>query len=301
MDVLAATRVFVRTVDAGGFARAARALNMSGAVVTRQVAALEAHLGARLLNRTTRRMSLTDAGEEFYERARVILEQVAEAEAAAARGTQSPAGLLRVSAPLSYGISHLAPVLARFRRKHPQLHLDIDLSDRVVDLAHDGIDVALRIATRLAPGIVARRIVPLDVVICAAPAYLRSRGLPRKPTELAEHETLSFSYLWAGDEWPFTGPDGARETVRVHPAVHSSNGDLLRELAIAGGGVILQPRFIVEQALRAGTLVPILESYASLDLHLYAVYLSPQYLPSKVRVFIDFLIEELASGVAYER
>ncbi len=298
MDVLTAARVFVQTVDAGGFARAARALDLSGAVVTRQVAALEAHLGARLLNRTTRRMSLTDAGEEFYERARVILEQVAEAEAAAARKTQVPEGLLRVSAPLSYGISHLAPVLARFREKHPQLRLDIDLADRVVDLAHEGIDVALRIATRLAPGIVARRIASLDMVVCAAPAYLRRRGLPRVPAELAGHETLSFSYLWAGDEWPFTGPDGRRETVRVHPAVHSSNGDLLRELAIAGGGVILQPRFIVEQALRAGTLVPILESHASLDLHLYAVYLSRSYLPSKVRVFIDFLVEELANGAA---
>ncbi len=301
MDVLAATRVFVQTVDAGSFARAARALNLSAAVATRQIAALEAHLGARLLNRTTRRMSLTDAGEEFYERARVILEQVAEAEAAAARETQRPVGLLRVSAPLSYGISHLAPVLARFRQRHPQLQLDIDLSDRMVDLAHDGVDVALRIATRLAPGIVARRIAPLDVVVCSAPAYLRRRGLPREPAELAEHETLSFSYLWAGDEWPFTAPDGRRETVRVHPAVHSSNGDLLRELAIAGGGVILQPRFIVEQALRAGTLVPILESYASFNLHLYAVYLSRKYLPSKVRVFIDFLLEDLANGETHPR
>ncbi len=300
MDVLTATRVFVQTVDTGGFARAARALDMSGAVVTRHVAALEAHLGTRLLNRTTRRMSLTDAGEEFYERARVILDQVAEAEAAAARGTQSPAGLLRVSAPLSYGISHLAPVLARFRQRYPQLHLDIDLSDRVVDLVHEGIDVGLRIATRLAPGIVARRLAPLDVVVCAAPAYLRQRGVPREPAELAGHETLSFSYLWAGDEWPFTSPDGRRETVRVLPAVHSSSGDLLRELAIAGGGIILQPRFIVEQALRAGTLVPILESYASLDLHLYAVYLSAKYLPSKVRVFIDFLVEDLANEAAHE-
>ena len=297
MDMLTATRVFVRTVEVGGFARAARALDLSGAVVTRQVAALEAHLGARLLNRTTRRMSLTDAGQEFYERARVILEQVAEAEAAAARGTQSPVGLLRVSAPLSYGISHLAPVLARFRDRYPQLHLDIDLADRVVDLAHEGIDVALRIATRLAPGVVARRITALDTVVCAAPAYLRRRGLPREPAELAEHETLSFSYLWAGDEWPFQGPDGRSQTVRVHPAVHSSNGDLLRELAVAGGGVILQPRFIVEQALRAGTLVPILEAYSSLDLHLYAVYLSRSHLPSKVRVFIDFLLETLGTAV----
>ncbi len=296
MDLFAATRVFVQVVDSGSFARAAAALDLSNAVVTRQVAALERHLGARLLNRTTRSMSLTDAGEEFHGRSRSILEQLAEAEAVAAQGTRSPVGLLRLSAPLSYGISHLAPVLARFRQRYPQLRLDVDLSDRLVDLANEGIDVALRIATRLDPGIVSRRLARLDAVVCAAPGYLRRRGLPRTPAELAEHDTLSFSYLWAGDEWPFTGPDGRREQIRIHPAVHSSNGELLRELAIAGGGVILQPRFIVAQALRAGTLVPILESYRTLDLNLHAVYLSHRFLPSKVRVFIDFLVDALGAA-----
>ncbi|MDE2119340.1 MAG: LysR family transcriptional regulator [Betaproteobacteria bacterium] len=296
MDRLSAMRVFVQVVDSGSFAGAAQALDLSNAVVTRQVAALEAHLGARLLNRTTRRMSLTEAGDEFCVRARSILEQFAEAEAVAGRGTSSPVGLLRLSAPLSYGISHLAPVLARFRRQHPQLRLDVDLSDRVTDLADEGVDVALRIGSRLDPGIVARRIASLDAVVCAAPSYLQRRGTPREPAELAAHETLSFSYLWAGDEWPFTGPDGHRQHVRVRPSVHSSNGELLRELAVAGGGVILQPRFIVEQALRAGTLVPVLEDYRTLDLNLYAVYLSRSFLPSKVRVFIDFLVDALGTG-----
>lgn len=296
MDLLAATRVFVQVVDSGSFARAAATLGLSNAVVTRQVAALESHLGARLLHRTTRRMSLTDAGEDFHGRALSILEQFAEAESAAARGTRSPVGLLRLSAPLSYGISHLAGVLARFREQHPQLRLDVDLSDRLVDLANEGVDVALRIATRLDPGVVARRIVALDAVVCAAPSYLSRRGRPRAPAQLAEHDTLSFSYLWAGDEWPFTDAAGHRERVRVHPSVHSSNGELLRQLAIAGGGIILQPRFIVEQALRDGTLVPILADYRTLDLNLYAVYLSQRFLPSKVRVFIDFLVDALGTG-----
>ena len=295
MDLFTATRVFVQVVDSGSFARAAEVLDLSNAVVTRQVAALERHLGARLLNRTTRRMSLTDAGEEFHARCRSILEQFAEAEAVASRGARSPVGLLRLSAPLSYGISHLAPVLARFRQRYPQLRLDVDLSDRLVDLANEGIDVALRIATRLDPGIVSRRIATLDAVVCASPDYLRRRGLPREPAELAGHDTLGFSYLWAGDEWPFTAPDGRREHIRVHPEVHSSNGELLRELAIAGGGIILQPRFIVEEALQRGALVPILESYRSLELTLHAVYLSHRYLPSKVRVFIDFLVDALGT------
>ena len=295
MDLLAATRVFVQVVDSGSFARAAAALDLSNAVVTRQVAALESHLGARLLNRTTRRMSLTDAGEDFHGRARSILEQFAEAESAAAQRTRSLVGLLRLSAPLSYGIARLAPLLARFHQQHPQLRLDVDLSDRLVDLANEGVDVALRIASRLDPGVVARRIVALDAVVCAAPSYLHRHGWPREPAELAERDTLSFSYLWAGDEWPFTGPDGRRERVRVQPKVHSSNGELLREMAIAGGGIILQPTFLVEQALRAGSLVPILENYRTLDLNLYAVYLSHRFLPSKVRVFIDFLVDALGT------
>ena len=293
MYLFAATRVFVQVVDSGSFARAATALDLSNAVVTRQVAALEAHLGARLLHRTTRRMSLTDAGEDFYGRSRSILEQLAEAQASAARGARSPVGLLRVSAPLSYGTARLAPVLARFHERYPQLSLDVDLSDRMVDLANEGVDVALRIATRLDPGVISRRVVTLDAVVCAAPGYLQRRGRPREPAELSGHDTLSFSYLLAGDEWPFTGPDGRREQVRVRPNVHSNNGELLRDLAISGAGIILQPRFIVEQALRAGTLVPILESYRTLDLNVHAVYLSRRFLPSKVRVFIDFLVETL--------
>ncbi len=296
MDLLAATRIFVQVVDAGSFARAADALDVSNAVVTRQVAALEAHLGARLLHRTTRRMSLTEAGEDFHARARSILEQFAEAEAVAAQGARSPVGLLRLSAPLSYGISHLAPLLARFHERYPHLRLDVDLSDRLVDLANEGVDIALRIATRLDPGVVSRRIVALDAVVCAAPAYLQRRGRPGVPAELTNHDTLSFSYLWAGDEWPFIGADGRREQVRVHPNVHSSNGELLRELAIAGAGIILQPRFIVAQALRAGTLVCVLEQYRTLDLNLYAVYLSQRHLPNKVRVFIDFLVDALGTG-----
>lgn len=296
MDTLSAMKVFAQVVDSGSFARAADALDMSNAAVTRQVAALEAHLGARLLNRTTRRLSVTDVGSDFYGRVRAILEQVAEAESAAARGATQPVGLLRVSAPLSFGISRLAPILPRFRTLYPQLRLDIDLSDRVVDLANEGVDVALRIASRLDPGLVARRIAPLDMVVCAAPSYLARRGTPHDPTELAQHDTLSFSYLWAGDDWPFTGPDGRTMHVRVHPTVHATSGDLLRQLAVAGAGVILQPTFVVAEQLRAGSLVQVLPQYRTLELHLYAVYLSQRHLPGKVRVFIDYLADVLGQG-----
>ena len=300
MDVTYAMKVLLQVVDSGSFARAAAALDMSNAAVTRQVSALEARLGARLLNRTTRRLSLTDAGAEFCARARGILEQIAEAESVAAQGAAQPVGLLRISAPLSFGVMRLAGLLPGFRARYPQLRLDIDLSDRVVDLANEGIDVALRIAGRLDPNLIARRIAPVSMVVCAAPGYLNRRGTPCEPAELAQHETLSFSYLWAGDDWPFTDGNGKVTRVRVHPAVHATSGDLLRELAVAGGGIIMQPTFLVAKELRRGTLVPILADYKTLGLNLYAVYLSHRHLPSKVRVFIDYLVQAIGSEPAWE-
>ncbi len=293
MDISYAMRVLVQVVDSGSFVRAADALGTSNAAVTRQIASLESHLGARLLHRTTRRLSLTDAGAEFCARSRVILEEIAEAEAVAGQGSAQPFGLLRISAPLSFGLMQLARFLPGFRERHPQLRLDIDLSDRVVDLANEGVDVALRIASKLDGNLVARRIAPVSMVVCASPDYLKRRGTPKIPAELVDHATLSFSYLWAGDEWPFTDAHGDLTRVKVSPAVHATNGDLLRELAVAGGGIIMQPTFIVASELERGTLVPILAEYQTLELSLFAVYLSRRHLSNKVRVFIDELVSSI--------
>ena len=298
MNVVQAMRVLLQVVDSGGFARAAASLDLSNAAVTRQIAALENHLGARLLHRTTRRVSLTEAGSEFCARARAILEQLAEAESAAAQGVAQPTGLLRISAPLSFGVLRLADELPAFRARHPQLKLDIDLSDRLVDLANEGFDVALRITTGLEPSLIARRIAPVGMTVCAAPQYLRRRGTPRSPIDLGRHEVLSYKYLWSGDAWSFTDADGRSATVRVRPAVHATNGDLLRQLAVAGSGIILQPTFLVEAALRCGTLVRILEDYHVPQFTLYAVYLSHQHLPARVRVFIDYLLERFSAAQA---
>ena len=301
MDISYAMRVLVQVVDSGSFVRAADALGISNAAVTRQIGALEAHLGARLLHRTTRRLSLTDAGAEFCARSRTILEDIADAEAMAAQGSAHPVGLLRVSAPLSFGVMHLARFLAGFRARHPHLRLDIDLSDRVVDLAYERIDVALRIASKLEGQLIARRLAPVSMVVCASPAYLERHGTPSVPAELAEHATLSFSYLWAGDEWPFTDALGNVTRVKVSPCVHATNGDLLRELAVAGAGIILQPTFIVASELAQGTLVPILEDYQTLELNLFAVYLSRRHLSSKVRVFIDEIVSAIGDMPPWER
>ncbi len=298
MDIVYGMRILLQVVDSGGFARAAETLGLSNAAVTRQIGALEAHLGARLLNRTTRRLSLTEAGAEYCVRARAILEQIAEAESSAAEGTTRPTGTLRLSAPLSFGVLRLADELPLFRARYPQLKLDIDLSDRVVDLANEGFDVALRIATALESRLIARRIGPIDMVLCAAPEYLRRRGTPSRPADLANHEVLSYKYLWSGDEWAFTEETGRTLTVRVRPAVHATNGDLLRRLAVAGGGIILQPAFIVEEDLRRGRLLRVLQDVQAPAFNLYAVYLSHQHLAARVRAFIAFLLERFGSDRA---
>lgn len=301
MDLSYAMRVFVQVVDSGSFVRAAAALDTSNAAVTRQIGALETHLGARLLNRTTRKLSLTDAGAGFCERARAILEDISEAEALAGERSVQPVGLLRITAPLSFGVTQLARLLPGFRARYPRLRLDIDLSDRTVDLVNEGVDVALRIAGEMRGALVARRIAPVSTVVCAAPAYLRRRGRPLKPQDLAAHDTLSFSYLWSGDDWLFSDSLGKVTRVRLRPSVHATSGDLLRELAVAGGGIILQPTFIVAAELARGALVPVLADYRTLEFNLYAVYLSRRQLSTKVRVFIDYLIDAIGNRPAWER
>lgn len=292
VDLLKAMEMYVAVVEAGSLAAAAERLDTSNAAISRHLAALEDHLGARLLNRTTRRLSMTDAGVEFQARAQQILADVMEAEAVTGAKAVSPNGLLRISAPLSFGISRLGQWLPGFLARYPGLRLDVDLSDRLVDLATDGIDVAVRIArTPASTNVVSRRIAPVAMTICAAPAYLDRMGRPGEPSQLANHETLSFSYLATGDSWSLVHRDGRQASVRIRPHVHASNGDILRDLAAQGLGVIVQPDFIVEKDIAAGRLEPILEGWNMPDFSLYAVYLSRKFLPAKVRVFIDYLVE----------
>lgn len=293
MVLIHAMRTFVTIVDAGSFTAAAERLNTSSAAISRQVAALEEHFAVRLLHRTTRRLSLSELGQVFYERAQRILGDVAETEAVVGQHTAQPTGVLRISAPLSFGISELAGVLPGFRERYPNLRLDIDLTDRIVDLAHEGIDVALRIVRPLNQGLIARKIAPIEMLICAAPCYLERRGTPQAPADLEHHEGLSYSYLSCGDNWSFRAASGTEITVRVRPWVHATNGDLLRELATAGCGIIIQPDFIVARDIAAGRLTRLLHDWSMDDFHLYAVYLSRKFLSPKVRLFIDYLAETI--------
>jgi len=282
--------VYIAVVEHNSLVRAAKALGTSAAAVSRQVAALEDHVGARLLNRTTRRLSLTDVGRDYFGRAKQILSDVAEAEAVAGESAAQPIGLLRISAPLSFGINRLSRWLPDFIAAYPRLRLELDLTDRQVDLANDGIDVAVRIARRpAATNVIARRINSVHRVVCASPAYLSRRGCPQVPGDLVDHDILSYSYLSTGNQWDFRDTGGNESQVRVRASVLASSGDMLCELAARGAGIVNEPDFMVERHIEAGSLTPILTNWTSESFNVYVLYLSRKFLSAKVRVFIDYL------------
>ncbi|HEX5514574.1 MAG TPA: LysR family transcriptional regulator [Gammaproteobacteria bacterium] len=289
MDRFAAMEAFVAVVEAGSFVAASERLGVSTTSVSRLVSTLEAHLDARLLHRTTRRLNLTDAGRSFYQDATALLADLAEAEAAVSADNRAASGLLRVSAPVSFGILHLGGLLARFRQEQPNVSLDLSLNDRVVDLVEEGHDLAIRISGQLrTSSLVARPLAPVRMVVCAAPAYLERYGVPQVPEDLAHHQCLLYSYAEQPDQWSFSGPHGLRQ-VSVNGFLTANNGDVLRVAALAGEGIVSQPSFIVGDDLLSGRLVPLLEDYAAPPLTVYAVYPSRRHLAAKVRAFVDFL------------
>ena len=290
MDRFSELRAFVAVVRTGAFVKAAAALDQSKTAVSRQVSDLEKRLGVRLLNRTTRRLSLTEEGQRFHEHARTVLADLESAEADVMTRAREVTGLLRITAPLSFGILQLAPLWPEFRARHPGATLDVTLGDRVVDLVDEGYDLAIRIARLPDSTLVSRRLASTRMVLCAAPAYLRQHGTPRHPRELAAHVTLSYSYWSSGDEWQFAGPEGPA-TARVKPWMHTNNGDSCRAAALAGSGIILQPSFLVGEDLRHETLVELMPGFRAAELGVYAVYPTRRYLLPRVRAMVDFLAE----------
>ena len=291
MDRLRAFEVFASVVSRGSFTRAADALDTSPANVTRYINELEAHLGTRLLNRSSRKLSLTESGEALYERSKSILEEVAEAEALASSATLQPRGRLRINAPVSFGIRHLAPLWPRFMQSYPEVELDIALSDRVVDIVEEGYDLAIRISRAGPASHAARKLATSRNIVCAAPAYLEQHGWPEVPADLVAHRCIGYTYAATADEWRFVDDDSRPHAVKVNCVMHANNGDTAREAAIAGQGVIWQPAFLIGQDLREGRLVPLLPGYRMPDIDVLAVYPSRRHLSAKVRVMVDFLVE----------
>lgn len=301
MDRLRAFEFFVTVVAKQGFARAAEALDTSPANVTRYVAELEAHLGTRLLNRHSRKLSLTESGEALYARARAILDEVAEAEALAASGTLQAKGRLRINAPLSFGILQLAPLWPKFMQAHPEVELEVALIDRVVDIVDEGYDLAIRISRGGSTAHIARKLAASRNIVCASPAYLARRGMPLKPADLLGHDCIGYTHAATADDWHFLDEQGMALSVKVPCIMHTNNGDTARAAALAGAGVIWQPSFLIGEDLRAGRLVPLLPAYRMADIDVLAVYPSRRHLSAKVRVMIDFLAEQFKGVPPWDR
>ena len=288
---------FAEVVERGGFAAAGRALGIPKSRLSRRVSELEGQLGVRLLQRTTRRLSLTEEGQVFYARSKELLAGVDEAEAEITSRSGAASGLLRINAPFTFGILHLAPLWGVFRSQHPQVALDITLSDRVVDLVEEGYDVAIRIATLPSSTLVSKRLASTRIVLCASPAYLAAHGTPQHPADLAAHAVIAYRYWASKDEWHFDGPDGP-VSAKTRPCMHTNSGDTCRAAALAHQGIILQPTFLVAGDLAAGTLVELMPQYRSLVLGIYAVYPTRKHVSPKVRALVDFLAAKLAERAA---
>lgn len=297
---------FVQVVEARGFSAAARELGLSPSAVSKQVRVLEERLGVRLLQRTTRRLALTEPGRRFLERARAILAEVRELRADVAGLQREPRGTLRIAAPPDFGRLQLGRLLAAFAARHPDLGIELELSGRAVDVVEEGFDVAIRIAALRDSSLVARRLAPCRRVLCASPDYLRRRGEPRRPADLERHECIDYAYQAAPGGWRFrvTGRRGGRGRSRtVFPSgrLRLNDGAAMREFVLAGLGIALLPTYIVGDDLREGTLRTVLDEVLDGDIEVMAVYPHRRQLAAKVRLFVDFLAQRFGPAPPWDR
>lgn len=300
MDKLQAMQLFVRVVDSGSFTAAADQMDISRALASKLVQTLEESLGVRLLNRTTRRLSLTDPGRNYYQRVSEVLTQLAEAEAEAAELQVEPRGKLRVTAPMSFAVRHLSAAVAQFQKRYPFIELDLNLNDRQVDLVDEGYDLAIRIAQLADSRLVARRIAPCHFVAAASPGYLAAHGEPAHPSELANHECLIYTLLPRNSEWCFAR-DGEETSVRVRGRLGVNNGDFLLNAAAEDLGIVISPTFIAAEEIRSGRLRCLLPEWKIAPSAIHAVYPQVRSLPRKTRLLIDFLVERFAPEPYWDR
>ena len=284
--------VFVQVVESGGFTAAAGPLGLTPSAVSRQISQLEDRLGARLLNRTTRRIGLTEVGAAYFERARQALALLAEAERAVLDLNAEPSGTLRVSLPTIFGNFHIAPILPAFVARYPKIALDVSTGDRFVDLVEEGLDVAIRVAELRDSSLIARRIAPFRRIVAASPAYLARRGTPRSPDDLAGHNCLVLSAYQPHGHWQF-GTEQAIRSIRVTGSIESNSIDVLRHAALAGEGIVQLPSYTLSREIGEGGLVPLLADQAADNRNVYAVYPASRHLSPKVRAFVDYLVETI--------
>lgn len=295
MDKLEGLRAFIKVVELGSFSEAGRTLRLSRSAVSKYIGDLENDLGVQLLNRTTRHVSPTENGQAYFERVLGVLSDLDSADQAVTDLQATPRGLLRVNAPMSFGTLQLGPAIADFMAQYPELRIQLTLSDQHVDPVQDGLDITLRIADLEASSLIARKIMPIDRVICASPDYLQAHGEPVHPTDLRNHACLTYGYLSTGNQWKLSGKDGDH-WIQPPWTLCVNNAEVLRDAAIKGRGIALLPTFIAGQALDRGALQICLSDYSAPPLILSAIYPPTRHLALKVRLFIDFLVERFTSN-----
>ncbi len=301
MDKFAALNVFKHVVEAQGFAAAARQLGMSRSAVNRLVIALEAELGAQLLSRTTRSVAPTATGLAFYERTRVILAELEEAEHAVGESHATPKGGMRINAPMTFGTTHLASAIIDFMARYDEIQVQLVLDDRFVDPVEEGFDVTIRIAEpQDDTSLVDHRLIEARRVLCASPGYVAKHGTPTHPIELKSRRCLHYGHLPTGSIWRLTGPDG-RYDIGVNGVLCSNNGEVLKTAALAGLGIALLPTFIIGEALRTGRLVEVLPAFKPPEIWVCVIYPPGRHLSAKVRLLTDFLSHRFSDETAWEQ
>jgi len=298
MDRFENMSTFIRVVEAGSISGAADRLGVAKSAVSRRLKELEAHLGVELFHRTTRRMNLTDTGRAFYHQSVRILEDVLEAELATSQAHGTLSGSLKIALPSTFGIMHMGPAINEFLREHPQIEFDLDFNDREVDLIQEGFDLAIRIAKLPDSSLIARRLAPVQTVICASPSYIEQMGAPQTPDELVGHRCLVYSLLSDYEYWYVTDSDGKEIKTKIQPYLKASTGEFLRDAAVEGMGIIMVPSFIAYKEIESGALVQILNDYISPKIDAYAIYPQTRHLSQRVRAFVDFLVNRF-SGTPY--
>jgi DNA-binding transcriptional LysR family regulator len=293
MDRLTSLTVFAQITEAGGFSAAARRLNMSTTMVSNHIQALEERLGARLLNRTTRRVSLTDVGRAYYERCRRILVELEEADQAAGLLQTTVRGTLRLYVGVHI-MPFIAPVVVEFLERHPEASVDLNSGERNVDMVEEGLDLAIRAVQPADANVILRRLASWHHILCCAPSYIDKHGAPRRLDDLARHNCLRFSLYPFGDEWHFTGPGEAQVSVKVAGNLVTNNASVLRSSALAGQGIVMAPTFIGAEDLKAGRLVRLLPDHRAVDFAINATYPTRHHLSTKVRSFLDLAAEHMA-------
>jgi DNA-binding transcriptional LysR family regulator len=292
--------IFVRVVETGSITKAAEQMNIAKSAVSKRLSLLEQKLGIKLINRTTRKSSITEAGHRYYQRSKLIVDEVDELNSQTASSKRALEGTLNIAVPLSFGLAHLTPALDIFLQQHTDLKLNINFSDQKIDIVEQGVDLAFRIGQLDNSTLQARKIAPIKHVLCASPDYLKLHGQPKTPSDLKHHKVIKYG---SSDQsgLKFLSKEGNEHLVHLEPHIIANNGDFLKSLAESGHGITYLPSFIVWQSLATQTLVPVLDEYKLPTMHAYAVYPPNRHLPLKVRSLIDFLVERFGDNPYWDQ